>query len=63
MAPNYAPLTLGARMSDYGYWVVTVSVAPGLRLEVMICKVGITQQQALDAVNPVVPRYPAVIRR
>jgi hypothetical protein len=34
------------RMSDYGYWVVTFSCAPGLTMSIMMCHTGITQQQA-----------------
>lgn len=46
---SYDPIALSARMSDYGYWVVTVSVAPGLRMSVMICRIGITQQEAIES--------------
>lgn len=57
--PEYHPIPLDVSMSDYGYWIVTLSIAPGLRLQTMICSVGITQQQALDAAMHVVPSYPA----
>lgn len=45
---KYDALISEVRMSDYGYWVVTYSVAPCLYLSVMICKIGITSQQAAD---------------
>jgi len=49
MAPSkYKPLPLKARMSDYGYWVVDVSVAPGRVVSVMIAPVGITSEAARD---------------
>jgi hypothetical protein len=44
--PDYAPIALDVTMSQYGYWVVTYSIKPGLRMSVMICKIGITQQEA-----------------
>lgn len=59
MANPYAPVTLGARMSDYGYWIVEISVAPGQRMSVMVAKIGITQQEAIDLVAEVAPFYPA----
>lgn len=48
MSPAYKPIVLSTVMSQYGYWLVTYSVAPGLRVAVMICTIGITQQQAED---------------
>lgn len=59
MANLYAPVTLGARMSDYGYWIVEISVAPGQRMSVMVAKMGITQQEAIDLVAEAAPFYPA----
>jgi hypothetical protein len=46
MSPQYEPIIADTRMSDYGYWVVTISVKPWQRLSVMICSVGITREQA-----------------
>lgn len=46
MSPSYSPVIVETRMSDYGYWVVTISTAPWRRLSVMICSVGITREQA-----------------
>jgi len=40
-------------MSDYGYWIVTYSVAPHLRLSVLVCKIGITSSEAVALVAPV----------
>lgn len=46
MSPNYKPIVVDIRMSDYGYWVVTISADPTHRVSVMICSVGITREQA-----------------
>ena len=43
---SVGPFAVETRMSDYGYWVVTVSTSPGRRISVMICQVGITPTQA-----------------
>jgi hypothetical protein len=49
MAPSvYKPLTLDVRMSDYGYWVVSVSVAPGRVVSVMIASTGISSEVARE---------------
>jgi hypothetical protein len=45
---KYDPIPIDVRMSDYGYWVVTLSLAPGLRLSVMICSVGISPERATE---------------
>ncbi len=63
MTRRYEPIVLDVYMSDYGYWVAVISVEPGLHLSVMLCKVGITQQEARDLASLVVPRYPATTRR
>lgn len=44
----YKPLVLSVRMSDYGYWVADVSVAPGRTVSVMIAVTGITRQEVGD---------------
>lgn len=44
----YAPIVLSTRMSDYGYWVVDVSVAPDKTVSVMIAVTGITAAQASE---------------
>ena len=59
MSANYEPITLDVRMSDYGYWVVTYSLAPGLRLAVMVCRLGLTQQEAAAFALPTLSAYPA----
>jgi hypothetical protein len=43
---KYAPIVLRTRMSDFGYWVVDVSMAPDLTVSVMIAQVGISPGQA-----------------
>lgn len=48
MAKHYEPIVADVTMSKYGYWVVTYSLAPGLRMQVMIAKVGITRDEAAD---------------
>lgn len=35
-------------MSDFGYWVVDVSLAPALSVSVMIAQVGISPGQAAE---------------
>lgn len=50
MAPKtYTPIVSDVRMSDLGYWVVTVSVSPWQRMSVMMCQVGISPKDAADA--------------
>lgn len=48
---KYDALVMNVRMSDYGYWVVTYSVTPGVYMSVMICQTGITQAQASELGN------------
>lgn len=44
----YEPIVISVEMSQYGYWIVTLSIEPGLHMPVMICRVGITSTQAAD---------------
>lgn len=44
--PDYKPVVLGVRQSRYGYWIVTISAAPGFRVEVMCAILGITSKDA-----------------
>lgn len=44
----YEPIVISVEMSQYGYWIVTLSIKPGLRMPVMICKVGITTKDAVQ---------------
>jgi hypothetical protein len=46
--PSYAPLAIAVRMSDMGFWIVTVSVSPGRRISVMIAATGVDPAQALE---------------
>lgn len=46
MQSKYEPIPLDVTQSKYGYWVVTISVAPGLRMQVMTCKLGVTPEEA-----------------
>jgi hypothetical protein len=47
--PEYVPVLLSAEMNDYGYWVVTWSVRPALRLPVTCTRVGISRSEAVEA--------------
>lgn len=40
------PVVTNVRMSDYGYWVVDVSVASGKVCSVMVAVTGISSQEA-----------------
>lgn len=55
----YTPVVIAHRMSDYGYWVVDVSVSPSQTLSVMIAQTGISPDRARElavAGLPVIPR-------
>jgi hypothetical protein len=43
------PVVVSVRRSRYGYFIVTVSVAPGRRVEIMVADRDITADQALRA--------------
>lgn len=45
---SYPPLVTNVRMSDYGYWVATVNVAPGRSVSVMIAITGISSDAARE---------------
>lgn len=45
---RYRPIVLSVRMSDYGYWVADVSVAPDKTVSIMIAQVGISPGQAAE---------------
>lgn len=49
MVKLYKPIVVDTRMSDYGYWIVTISVAPARRVSVMLAGVGITPDAARQA--------------
>lgn len=57
--PVYKPIVTQVRMSDMGYWVVDVSVAPGRVVSVMIAVVGITPgEAAMYALSGLLPHPP-----
>lgn len=58
MDHRYEPVILDTRMSDYGYWIVTISAAPGERFSIMVATIGITQQEAEALVTEAAPLYP-----
>lgn len=43
---TYQPVVLSSRMSDFGFWVVDVSVSPDRTVSVMIAETGISPGQA-----------------
>lgn len=43
---KYKPIVTSVRMSDYGYWVVDVSIAPAVTCSVMIARIGISPDDA-----------------
>lgn len=43
---KYDAIIMETRMSQYGYWQVVFSCAPGLYLTSTVCQTGITQTQA-----------------
>lgn len=45
---TYTPVNPVAYMSKYGYWIVSWSVAPGKTMSVMLCRVGITREEAIS---------------
>jgi hypothetical protein len=55
---TYHPIAVATRMGDYGYWVVTVSVAPGRRIDVTIGSVGITREVAAELAVASLPELP-----
>lgn len=36
------------RMSDFGYWVVTISCAPDKTMSIMVCRLDLTPIQAAE---------------
>lgn len=56
----YKPIVTGVRMSDYGYWIVDVSVAPALVTSVMVAVQGISPD---DAARLALPRAPGIPER
>lgn len=58
MQPVSAPIVLGSRQSVYGYWIVTISMQPGLRTEVMCAKLGLTSKDAEQLAQQALPRVP-----
>jgi hypothetical protein len=45
---NYSALVKSIDMSDYGYWRVTFSAAPGVDSSVLVCENGIDRATALS---------------
>ncbi len=52
---RYEPIVLSCEMGDQGYWLVTWSVAPGLRAAVTACRVGISRSEAIEATRQALP--------
>lgn len=53
------PIPLSAEMTDQGYWRVTWSIRPGLRLPVTACRVGISRSEAIEDTAIVAGAYAA----
>lgn len=51
---RYSAVMLSVEMNDYGYWVVTYSVAPGVYLPVTVCETGITSTEAVTRASATV---------
>ena len=45
---RYSPVVIAVRMSDYGYWIADVSVAPDKTVSVMIAVTGISPETASE---------------
>lgn len=60
--PVYRPLVVASEMGRYGYWIVTVSIAPGYRIPVQVATIGITQQYAAELAIATAAFHPAVRR-
>lgn len=58
--PDYKPVVLGTRQSRYGYWIVTISAAPGFRVEVMCAILGITSKDAESMIIGAASQLPHV---
>lgn len=55
---HYEPITVSAEMGKGGYWIVTISMAPAAQMSIMVAKMGVTQQEAIDLVLQASSRYP-----
>jgi hypothetical protein len=45
---NTKRIVLNVRMSDYGYWVAEIGTASARHVSIMVCKTGISPEQASD---------------
>lgn len=45
---RYSPIPIDTRMSQYGYWIVTISTGPSERLSVMVATIGIDPDKAIS---------------
>jgi len=57
---TYDPIILDVTMTSQGYRFVTVSVAPGRRIGIMVCKQGATIDEAKQAALDTVRLLPGV---
>ena len=53
--PLYDPLPANVRMSDTGFWVVEVEIAPGQRMGVMMGTQATTEQEAIKLAIGILP--------
>lgn len=55
---TYDPIVLDVAMNRWGYQTVTISTAPGRRVAVMLCQVGITRDEAIAGALAVIGTRP-----
>lgn len=60
MMATYDPIVLDVRMTSQGYRFVTISVAPGRRVGIMVCREGATIEQSVKAALDTVALLPGV---
>lgn len=60
--PLYRPLVKSVIQSKFGYWIVTLSIAPGLNMPVMVCKLGITPEEAAEMALMTAPYHSPPVR-
>ena len=61
LVSRYNPIVLSTEMNQYGYWVVTVSAAPGYRLAVTCARVGISRSEAVCEASTILGLPPATL--
>lgn len=57
---RYDPIVLRVDMNRWGYRSVTISTAPGRRVTVMLCRVGISRDEAVSEALVMIDSMPGV---